>query len=207
LRFLVRLRPLIRIPVPVELRPRLFGLRPVFRVPVPVKLRSLFGLRPMFRVPVPVKLRSLVGLGSLVRIPVPVELRSLVGSSVPVRQGPHVGLPVAVVSAVLFISVIELRIPVVAIMFAVLEIAAFPDFIPVTPSDRRWKIPVSDRNPRTAKTRATIPAAVPEYEELVPGLDDVIVPSIGDGKAVVVQVDEIRVSVDNYNRASPKVDI
>jgi hypothetical protein len=155
----------------------------------------LFWLRPPVRIPVPVKLRSLV------------RLRSLVGSSVPVRQGPHVGLPVAVIPAVRFISVIELRIPVVSIMFTVLEIAAFPDFIPLTPSDRRRKIPVSDRSPRAAKACATIPVAVPENEVQIPGLDDVIVPSIGDGKAVVVQVDEIRASVDYYDRASSKVDI
>jgi len=92
-------------------------------------------------------------------------------------------------------------------MFTVLEIAAFPDFIPVTSSDRRRKIPVSDRSPWAAKVRATIPAAVPENEVQASGLDDVVVPSIGDGKAVVVQVDEIRASVDHYDRASSKVDI
>jgi hypothetical protein len=177
LRSLIWLRPLVGIPVPVELR-SLIWLRPLVGIPVPVELRSLIWLRPLVRIPVPVELRSLIWLRPLVRIPVPIKLRSLVGSSVPVRQGSHVGLPVAVNPAVRFISVIELRIPVVAIMFTVLEIAAFPDFIPLTPPDSRRKIPVPDRSPRSAKARATIPVAVPENEEQVPGLDDVIVPSI-----------------------------
>jgi hypothetical protein len=103
--------------------------------------------------------------------------------------------------------VIEFRIPVAAIVFTVLDVAALPDLIPAMSSYRRREIVVPDWFPWTPEAWGAEPAAVPENEKHTAVLDDVIVPAMGYGKTIVVKKDEIRASVDRDNRPASEVDM
>jgi hypothetical protein len=76
-------------------------------------------------------------------------------------------------------------------MLAVFTVAAMPDVIPAMPSDRVGKLPIPHGLPRATIVRRAEPSAVAidEIEPIVP--DDIVIPSIRDCKAIVIEVNEI----------------
>jgi hypothetical protein len=90
----------------------------------------------------------------------------------------------------------ETLIPVPAVVPAVLDVAIAPDIIPSMPSDRRREFVIVDAFPGTAIVPCTEPVAIAEDEVGVVEIDYVIGSSIGDRKAVVVKVDEIRAAFE-----------
>ena len=92
-------------------------------------------------------------------------------------------------------------------MLTVFVVAVLPDLIPVMSSDSRGEPAISDRFPWATIVSAAIPPPITVDEEKIIVLDDVIVPAIGNGKAVVVQIDKIRAIVDDDSRSTTKIDM
>jgi hypothetical protein len=74
------------------------------------------------------------------------------------------------------------------------------------PSDLVGQAPVPHRSPRAAVVPGAVPSAVAVDKVIVVKKDDVIVPAVGDGKAVIVDVNEIGAVVIHIKRPA-QVDI
>jgi hypothetical protein len=91
-------------------------------------------------------------------------------------------------------------------MAAVFAVAAMPDVIPSVPSDLVGQAQVSDRSPRPAVVARAEPSAVTVDKVKIAIPDDIVVPAVGDGKTVIVEVDEIGAIVIDITRAA-QVDV
>jgi hypothetical protein len=98
-------------------------------------------------------------------------------------------------------------VPVGFVVFAVFTVAAAPDIVQTMPSDLIRKVPIPDTIPRSKERGRTEPSAVAVYEVESVEPDDIVVPSPGNGKTLIVEVDEVGTSVCHRSGTSPDVEV